>query len=139
MVVLTTEPLDAGRLIASVQSEDCGAVTAFLGVVRRDAGQDGTVEGITYEAHDAMARGALEAIGAELSRFGRVRWTIAHRLGALKAGEVSVVIAVASPHRAEAFAACRRAIEELKARVPIWKRELLDSGADRWVEGAPIR
>jgi molybdopterin synthase catalytic subunit len=128
-----------------------GAVAAFVGQTRespgtpapgqeaqaaRHAGQ--RVEGLTYEAFEPMALSVLGAIADEIeARFGVRRLAIVHRVGDVAVGESSVVIAVAAPHRGEAFDACRYAIEELKARVPIWKAERFTDGSV-WL-GSPPR
>jgi molybdopterin synthase catalytic subunit len=91
------------------------------------------VEALEYHAYEAMAEEQLRAIGRELTeRHGVTHWLLAHRLGLLAIGEVSMVVAVASPHREEAFAACRWAVERIKSAVPIWKKEYFIDGA-HWV------
>ena len=131
---MTDAPLDAGSAVAAVAGAGCGAVTMFLGLVRNEnAGR--RVSHLEYEAYEDMALPMLEEIAAEArGRFGASDVRIVHRLGRLEVGEVSVAVAAASPHRAEAFAACRYAIDTLKARVPIWKKEFFADGAV-WREG----
>jgi len=91
---------------------------------------------LDYEAYDVLARRTFERIGAEASdRWPEVRLAIHHRTGRVEIGEASVVIAAASPHRRDAFAACRFAIERVKQIAPVWKREHFDGG-DVWIEGA---
>ena len=131
-VLLTREPLDLGALQA-VTPED-GALCLFVGVVR-NANAGRAVRFLEYEAYEEMARREMERLEAEArSRWPVTEVRIAHRLGRLEIGEASVAVAVGSPHRAEAFAACRFVIDTLKARVPIWKKEHFEGGAV-WVEG----
>jgi molybdopterin synthase catalytic subunit len=130
---ITRERLDAAALIEAVRSDECGAIVTFLGVVRVMGDGDRPVEGLAYEAYPEMALGAMREIGAEAStKFGEARVAIAHRIGDLGLGEASVAIAVASKHRAVAFDACEYAIDQLKARVPIWKKENYRDGEARW-------
>ncbi|MEK7764927.1 MAG: molybdenum cofactor biosynthesis protein MoaE [bacterium] len=138
MIALSPEPIDLNALLAAVRDERLGGIVLFLGAVRRDEDATGRVRALRYELHEPMARQALERIGAELKRFGELRWAIAHRTGELAPGEISVALAVATPHRAEAFAACRYAIDRLKATAPIWKELVYDSGATAWAEGVSL-
>ena len=132
---VTADPLDAGRLMAAVAAADCGAVATFVGIVRdHNAGR--RVLWLVYEAYEPLARKALARIGEEAAaHWPSVRLAIHHRVGRLAIGDASVAIAAASPHRADAFAACRYAIERIKQIVPIWKHEHFDGGAV-WIEGA---
>jgi len=127
MILLVREPVDVAAL-QDVASRD-GALCLFLGVVR-DENEGRRVLRLEYEAYEDMALPLMEEIAAEARRqFGVGEVRIVHRLGRLEIGEVSVAVAAASPHRAEAFAACRYAIDTLKARVPIWKKEFYADGA----------
>jgi len=127
MILLVREPIDVAAL-QDVGSSD-GALCVFLGVVR-DENDGRRVLRLEYEAYEDMALPLMEEISAEArARFGVSDVRIVHRLGRLEIGEVSVAVAAASPHRAEAFAACRYAIDTLKARVPIWKKEFYADGA----------
>lgn len=132
---VTTKSIDPGAVLARVGSPGDGAVAFFAGVVRNE-NEGRPVSGMEYEGYDEMAREELAAIVAEAAeRAGSDRIAAVHRLGRLAVGEVSVAIAVSSPHRAEAFAAARYIIEELKKRLPVWKREhYLDRDA-QWLEG----
>ena len=132
---MTSEPLDAAATAAAVASERCGAVSVFVGVVRdHHAGR--TVVRLEYECYEPLALKSFERIASEAKgHWPEVTLAIAHRTGPLRIGEASVVIAAASPHRAEAFAACRYAIERIKQITPIWKREHVEGG-EVWVEGA---
>jgi molybdopterin synthase catalytic subunit len=132
MARLTRDPIDPGALTAAAPAD--GAVCLFLGVVR-DHNHGRAVWELEYEAYEEMALLELAAVEAE----ARKRWPvtdvrIVHRLGRLAVGEVSVAVAVTSPHRAEAFEACRFAIDSLKLRAPIWKKEFSPDGAV-WLEG----
>ncbi len=140
-----------GELRRSVPTAADGALVLFLGQTRESAGTPAPgqeseaarfvgreVRSLEYEAFDAMVLAVLSAIGKEIeSRFGVHRLAIIHRTGTVPVGEASVVIAVAAAHRGAAFDACRYAIEELKARAPIWKSEHFDDGSV-WL-GAPAR
>jgi molybdopterin synthase catalytic subunit len=133
--LLTSEPLDPLVVAGSVTVEGCGAVATFVGLVReRNAGR--TVLWLDYEAYGPLAEKAFERIAAE----ARERWTssrlaIHHRTGRLSIGEASIVIVAAAPHRGDAFAACRYAIERVKQIAPIWKHEHFEGG-EVWIEGA---
>ncbi|HVR42910.1 MAG TPA: molybdenum cofactor biosynthesis protein MoaE [Thermoanaerobaculia bacterium] len=129
---LTDDPIDFRALIASVQGREDGAIVTFAGVVR-DHSEGKSVESIHYDAYRSMAEKELAAIVSELGReLPEVRVAVIHRLGRLVVGEASIAIACASPHRAEAFTACREVIERVKKRVPIWKKERTPEG-EEWV------
>src|SRR5215213_1872748 len=132
MFALTHDPIDYHTLTESVRRDGCGAVCLFLGTVRDLTGDEVTAF-LEYEAYPPMAEKKLAEIEAEVRR----RWPVGdvamvHRLGQLGIGEVSVAVAVSTPHRADAFAACRFAIDALKERVPIWKRENFAGGRTEW-------
>ena len=132
---VTHEPLDVAQTAGAVASPDCGAVATFVGLVR-DNNLGRQVRWLDYECYEPLAVSSLERIAAEAaSEWPGTRLAIAHRVGPLQIGEASVVIAAASPHRADAFSACRYAIERIKQIVPIWKREHFEGG-DSWIEGA---
>ena len=132
---ITTDPIDGAQLLADSTSRSDGAALLFLGVVRdRNDGRD--VGHIDYQAYVPMAEATLADIVAEAEQ----RWStgsisVVHRVGRLQVGEASVAIVVAAPHRGEAFAASRYIIEELKKRVPIWKREGYLDGETEWLLG----
>jgi len=136
---LTDDVIEPSEIMGDVADTGAGAVVLFLGTVR-DNSEAGSVERIEYEAYGPMAERSL----AETEREVRRMWPattgvrIVHRVGDLAVGEVSVAVAVSSPHRAEAFEACRHAIERIKHEVPIWKREKLADGKGVWVEGVPF-
>ena len=132
---ISAEPLDAVAISALVASASCGGLTTFTGLVRdRNAGRQ--VLWIDYEAHEALARTVFARIGTEAQeRWPGAAIAIHHRTGRVGIGEASVVIAAASAHRADAFSACRFAIERVKQIAPIWKHEHFEGG-DVWIEGA---
>jgi molybdopterin synthase catalytic subunit len=130
---LSEEPIDFAALTESVRSTDSGAVVLFLGTVREMTNGRRT-SALDYEAFGPMAESKLAEIEAEAGRRWKLdRVAIAHRLGRLELGEVSVAVAVSSPHRAEAFEAARFLIDTLKETVPIWKKENWHDGATEWV------
>ena len=134
-VRLVREPIDVASLTERTDAD--GAVCLFVGVVRNE-NRGRAVLHLEYEAYEEMALPLMEAIAAETARrFPVTDVRLVHRLGRLEVGEASVVIAVSSPHRGEAFAACRFAIDTLKARVPIWKKELYADGS-AWLDGTPV-
>jgi len=133
--VVTLDRLDAVRTAAAVESPDCGAVATFVGLVR-DHNLGRRVRYLDYECYEPLAVKAFERIAAEAaSHWPGAHLAIAHRIGPLQIGEASVVISAASAHRADAFAACRYAIERVKQIAPIWKREHFEGG-ESWIEGA---
>ena len=136
LIEITAEPLSAERAVAFVADATAGGTCVFLGTVR-DHSEGGDVTGLTYEAWDELATVRLRGIADEiLEKWSLVKVAILHRKGKLGIGDVSVVIACSAPHRAEAFEACRYAIERLKHDVPIWKKESLASGEAHWVMGS---
>jgi molybdopterin synthase catalytic subunit len=128
-------PLDVAAAAAAVTRDGDGALATFIGLVRdHNAGR--RVQWLDYEAYAPLAVKAFERIGAEAAaRWPDARIAIHHRTGRLAIGEASVTIAAASPHRADAFAACRYAIERVKQIAPIWKHEHFEGG-EVWIEGA---
>jgi len=141
---LTPEPLVPERALVWVERPSCGAVSCFLGIVRDHADGRQGVKAIDYEAYTLQVLPRFEAIAAA----ARERWPdvgrllVWHRVGHIKLGEASVVVAVSTPHRADSFEACRYLIDTLKTTAPIWKREIWEGGTDwspaaRPVEPAP--
>lgn len=125
------EPLSVDRLLALVRDDRAGALVSFQGVTRE-------VPRLDYEAYTAMAQESLEAIVAEaIAAHGLCAAAAEHRVGAVPLGEASVVVAVSAPHRAQAFAGAREIIDRVKARAPIWKREVSHEGGATWVTGTP--
>ena len=134
-VAVTSEPLDSDALAALIDAKGDGAVVTFAGLVR-DHNQGRRVQFLEYEAYEPLAVRALQRIVDEAQGlWPSARVATHHRIGRLEIGEASIVIAAASPHRADAFAACRYTIERVKQIVPIWKHEHFEGG-DVWLEGA---
>jgi molybdopterin synthase catalytic subunit len=132
-VEIVGEPLVLERAIAAVRSDADGAVVAFLGVARESSSDGRSVAALSYEAYPALALRQMREIAAEARRrFGPCRIACLHRIGKLELGEASVAVAVAAPHRAAAFDACEYVIDELKARVAIWKQEHYRDGEAEW-------
>lgn len=131
-VALVEHPIDLGAVVSAVARPGAGGIDVFVGVVRDEA--DGrAVTLLEYEAYAPMAVAEMRRIAEEIERdVSGVRVAVVHRVGALRVGDSAVVCAASAPHRGEAFAACRRLIDEIKARVPIWKREHGPEGA-YWV------
>jgi molybdopterin synthase catalytic subunit len=134
---LVREPIDYASLTESVRRAHFGAVVTFLGTVRDLTGDEVTLA-LEYEAYAPMA----EAKMAEIADDTRRRWpgcdvAMIHRLGRLDVGEISVAVAVGAAHRADAFAACRHAIDRLKELVPIWKKDIRPDGESEWIHPRP--
>jgi molybdopterin synthase catalytic subunit len=131
MTYLVRSPIDVESLLAEVQGPERGGTCVFLGTVRNDDG----VTAIEYSAYDAMALAEIERmLGEAQERWPDARVTLQHRLGLIPCGEASIAIAAAAPHRDDAFIACRHVIEEVKQRLPIWKKELRADGSATWVD-----
>jgi molybdopterin synthase catalytic subunit len=133
MIRLTTDTIDYHALTEQVRRPGCGAVVIFLGTVRDLTGEQVT-RALGYEAYPGMAEKKM----AEIESDTRARWPVGelvmvHRLGHLEVGAISVAVAVSCPHRAQAFEACRHAIDRLKELVPIWKKEIGPDGSTEWV------
>ncbi len=134
VIQLTREPLDRGALVTAVSYPSVGGIVVFEGVVRDNA-RGKQVRYLEYDAYEEMAMEQIRTIIAEAQqRWGVERVAVAHRFGRLEIGEASIIIVVASPHRSEAFDACRYIIDTLKRTVPIWKKEVTTDG-ETWVEG----
>jgi len=134
MIKVTQEDFSMDDVVSRIKSGGMGAVVTFLGVVRDNSrGRD--VKGIEIQVYEEMARKQLEAIRLEaLERFGVEEIAIVHRYGGLGVSENIMMIAVGAGHRPEAFAACRHVLEEIKEKVPIWKKEFTPEG-EYWIEG----
>ena len=137
MSFLTRSPIQLPGLIAEVSGPDRGGVASFLGTVR-DHHEGRAVRGLEYTAYEPMAEEVCREILLEAAARWPVRVTLRHRLGDLAIGDVAVAVAAAGGHRDEAFAACRYVIEELKRRVPIWKKETYLDGEVQWVNQQAI-
>ena len=129
--LISDQPLDRAALEAFVSSSSDGAIVTFEGVIR-DHDHGAGVSALDYEAHpDAEA--FLREVCVEIAGESGLRVAAAHRIGHLVVGDVALIASVAAPHRADAFAACARLVDQIKKRVPIWKRQHLDDGVSEWV------
>lgn len=134
---ITEQPIDEQQLRRAVEDPGAGAIISFLGVTRNQTGER-QVEHLEYEAYPKMAEKRMAAVAEEI----RARWAsvkgvaIAHRVGRLEIGEASIGIAISAPHRVEAFAATRYAIDRAKEHLPIWKKEVW-TGGEEWIEEGP--
>jgi len=128
-------PIDASEVLARVGGPEDGAALLFLGVVRNH-NEGRAVSGMEYEAYEEMAGEVLSEIALEAAALlGTDRLAVVHRVGTLGIGEPSVAIAVSSPHRSSAYEASRHVIEEIKKRLPVWKREHYTDGERTWLPG----
>lgn len=130
---LARAPIDAAALTAQVRREEHGGIATFVGSVRNHhRGRE--VVALEYTAYEAMA----ERVSGEIVGEASARWPIAvamaHRIGALEVGDTAIVVAVGAAHRGAAFDACRWIVDEVKRRVPIWKRERYSDGSEEWVD-----
>ena len=129
---VTEEPLSLDAVVGEVEDESAGAVATFLGTVRRES-RGRTVLYLEYEAYAEMAAGVMAQIAADLEqRYDLWAVAIHHRVGRVEIGEASVAIAVSAPHREDALAACKEAIDTLKQTVPLWKKEVYEGG-EEWL------
>jgi molybdopterin synthase catalytic subunit len=136
-IALTRSPIEAQRLVAAAKQGEDGAVVVFDGIVRNHTRGRKTLH-LDYEAYEEMACKKMQELACEArARFGVRQVTMIHRLGRLEVGETSVLIVVASAHRAQAFDACRWLIDTLKKTVPIWKKETFEDGTV-WAAGEPF-
>jgi molybdopterin synthase catalytic subunit len=133
MAFLSAAAIDLATLLARVESPAHGGVVSFLGQVR-DHHEGRTVRHLEYSAYGPMAEEECARIVAEAEARWPVRVALEHRVGALEIGDVAVAVAAGGAHRDEAFAACRFVIEEVKRRVPVWKKEFYGDGAVEWVD-----
>ena len=130
--VLSEEPLDLAAAVAEVEDERAGAIATFTGTTRIHS-RGRTVLHLDYEAYPGMAEKTMAELGDELKRrYDLCAVAIHHRVGRVGIGETSVVIAVSAPHRADALAACKDAIDTLKQTVPLWKKEVYEGG-EEWI------
>ncbi len=134
MSCVTHEPIDAAALLAQVADPGLGGTALFVGSVRR-GNADGPVDAIEYSAYETMLESEFGKIVTEtMAQWPEAQVVGLHRLGRIPAGDISIAVAAAAPHRAEAFAACRHAIEEAKKRLPVWKKEIFQDGSVAWRE-----
>lgn len=138
LIIITKSRLDPAALVRAVSSPKHGAVASFVGMVRSPhAGR--RVCAVTYDCFTPLAEKELTRIAAEAKRRWPVRVGVKHRIGRLNVGEAGVAITAGSVHRAQAYEACRFVIEEIKQRVPIWKKEHYLKGDGRWLDGCALR
>ena len=130
---LTRDPISLETLCHEIAAPEYGGLATFLGLVRNHH-EGRRVRGIEYSAYEEMAEKVSDSVVTEATTRWPVRIALLHRLGELEVGDVAVAVAAAGAHRDEAFAACRYVIEEVKRRVPIWKRERYADGTTSWVD-----
>ena len=132
MVGIVSDPVDVLGVYGSVLDPECGGNVLFVGTTRENS-RGRKVSALEYQAYVPMALKVMNSIAGEMrKRFGVRKVALVHRIGRLRVGDVSLVIAVSSEHRREAFKACARALELIKTSVPIWKREYFETGSE-WV------
>jgi molybdopterin synthase catalytic subunit len=130
--LLSDVPLSLDRVVDEVRSDEAGAIATFTGTTR-ERSRGHSVTHLDYEAYEGMAEKVMEEIADALrARYELTAVAIHHRVGRVAIGETSVVIAVSAPHRQDALAACKDAIDELKERVPLWKKEVYEGG-EEWI------
>lgn len=131
---VTADELDPGRVVEHVRRDDAGAIALFYGIVR-DHNRGRKVMHLEYDAYPEMATKVMQRIADEVKeRFNIAETAIQHRTGRLEVGETSLLVAVSSAHRKEAFEACHALVDRLKEEVPIWKKEVFEGG-EEWIEG----
>jgi molybdopterin synthase catalytic subunit/molybdopterin converting factor small subunit len=129
---LTAEPLSLDAVVDEVRSERAGAIATFVGTTRVES-RGRTVQHLDYEAYEGMAENVMAELAASLrQRYDLCEVAIHHRTGRVEIGEASVIIAVSAPHRQDALAACKEAIDTLKEQVPLWKKEVYEGG-EEWI------
>jgi molybdopterin synthase catalytic subunit len=135
MFEITRDPLDPRRLAEAVRRDEAGAIALFYGIVRNE-NLGRAVQYLEYDAYVEMALKKMRQVADEVrAQHPAVSGVgVLHRIGRLQVGETSLLVAVSSPHRAEAFAACHFAVDRVKETVPIWKKEVWDDGSE-WIEG----
>ena len=136
MIEITAQAIDVQKIIDAATNQGAGAVNVFIGTVRNSA-QAKKVVRLEYEAYESMAVVEIKKIIDEaITQWPILGWAISHRTGLLKPGEVSVVVAVSTPHRKESFLACQYVIDSLKAKATIWKKEVFEDG-EEWISAHP--
>ena len=134
MFAITREPLDPQPLVEAVRKDESGAVALFYGVVRNH-NMGRSVQYLEYDAYESMAVKKLREVADEVcAKFPVTGIAALHRIGRLEIGETSLLVAVSSPHRKEAFEACHYAVDRIKETVPVWKKEVWEDGSE-WIEG----
>ena len=136
MIEITDKPIDVQKIIDTASTQAAGGINVFIGTVR-NATKNKKVQWLEYESYESMAIMEMGKIVDEAMRRWRLLGhAISHRVGTLKPGEIAVVVAVSTPHRKESFEACQFIIDELKAKVTIWKKEIFEDG-EQWVSVHP--
>lgn len=136
-VILTRQTLNPDRLATGLQRDDAGAVVNFSGTVRADSQGDRRLIALEYEAYEEMAMEQMKLIRQRaIENLKALDVVIAHRLGRLTLGEVSIFVAVFAAHRAEGFEACRWIVDQIKTDAPIWKKDVWSDGTTAWVDPA---
>jgi molybdopterin synthase catalytic subunit len=134
MFAITADPLDPAALVEAVRRDESGAVALFYGVVRNE-NKGRSVQYLEYDAYPEMAIKKMKEVADEVrARFPVTGVGVLHRIGRLEIGETSLLVAVSSGHRKEAFEACHFAVDRIKEIVPVWKKEVWDDG-EEWIEG----
>lgn len=137
MISITEKPIDVNKILSEVHHDSAGAISLFIGTVRNH-NEGKKVSGIHYEAYKEMAEKVLSEIESETMKKWNVKKLVAvHRIGDLTVGDISVIVAVSTAHRKEAFEACKYVIDLIKTRVPIWKKERSDTG-EYWLEATGV-
>ena len=137
MILITDNAIDLSKILTDVSDNSAGAITLFVGTVR-DHDSQGNVSALFYEAYKKMAENMMTEIEKEvLSRWNIIKFSATHRIGNLKVSEISVAVAASSEHRKDTFEACKYGIDNIKTRVPIWKKEYSETG-DNWVPGVSL-
>lgn len=136
MIKITEKPIDVAKVIETASSLGAGAINTFIGTVR-DTAMNKKVVWLEYEAYESMAVSETRKIMDDAStKWELLGWAVSHRVGTLKPGEIAVVVAVATRHRKASFEACEYIIDRLKEKVPIFKKEVFEDGAE-WVSATP--
>jgi len=137
LILITDNAIDLSKILIDVSDNSAGAITLFVGTVR-DHDSDDHVSALYYEAYKKMAEDIMTEIEREvLHKWNIIKFSATHRIGILKVSEISVAVAVSSEHRNEAFEACKYGIDNIKTRVPIWKKEYSEAG-NKWVTGVSL-
>lgn len=135
MISLTETALDAAAVLAAVGDPEHGGAVLFVGTTRRESPSERPVAELRYEAYEELALAEMAAIAREAAARYGATVAMEHRVGVVAVGQPSVAVAASAGHRPAAFVACRYAIDELKARVPIWKQTVHEDGEATWVDG----
>ena len=136
MIKITEKPIDVQKIIDIASALGAGGLNVFIGTVRSMTNHK-NVRWLEYESYESMAVAEIKKIiDVATSRWGLMGYAVSHRVGTLKPGEIAVVVAVSTSHRKESFEACQFIVDELKAKAPIWKKEVFEVG-EEWVAARP--